>query len=69
MMYRKTRGMPDLPAGPDSDNTATPRWVKLLGIAAVVFLLLFAIVHLVGGGFHHHAPAGYPPPHHRPEQP
>jgi hypothetical protein len=34
-----------------------PRWVKLLGIAAVVFLVAFAALHIAGRGLGHHMPA------------
>jgi hypothetical protein len=39
---------------PNSNNTGTPRWVKMFGLGALV-LTLFIILHLViGGGFHGH---------------
>ena len=44
--------MPESPAYP-----GTPRWVKVLGIVAIVAALTFVIVHLAGGGFRHHGPA------------
>lgn len=28
----------------------TPRWVKLFGMAAVILLVLFVILHLTGNG-------------------
>jgi hypothetical protein len=31
-----------------------PRWVKVMGIAAVVLLVVFAIAHLTGHGFGGH---------------
>ena len=48
--------MPDLPPSPGSDDAPTPRWVKLLGIAAVVFVVAFAVLHLTGHGGGHHMP-------------
>ena len=30
----------------------TPRWVRVAGIAAVVFVVLFAFLHLAGHGGH-----------------
>lgn len=48
-------------ADPSSDNGA-PRWVKILGIIAVVLVLLFAVVQFTGiGGSHgpgRHASSG-----------
>ena len=35
-----------------------PRWVKVSGLLAVAFVVVFAIVHLAGGGFRHHLPFG-----------
>jgi hypothetical protein len=32
-----------------SDN-ATPRWVKVFGITAIIVLVAFVILHLAGGG-------------------
>jgi hypothetical protein len=44
-----------------------PRWVKVLGVLAVVLMVAFGVLHLAGGGFrHHHFPAGGPA---RPKQP
>ena len=41
---------------------STPRWVKILGIVALVLVLLFGILHLTGGGANHgpgqHMPSG-----------
>jgi len=43
--------------GPDRESpTSTPRWVKVLGIVAIVLILLFVILHLTGNGI------GCPPP-------
>jgi len=53
--------MADLP--PDSDDAPMPRWVKLLGIAAVVFLLAFAALHLTGRGLGHGMHGGHGSPH------
>jgi hypothetical protein len=51
--------MADLP--PDSnddagDDTATPRWVYVSGIIAIVLVLLFVILHLTGHGLGDHTP-------------
>ena len=32
-----------------------PRWVRVLGVAAVVLVLVFLVVHLAGGGLGRHA--------------
>jgi len=32
----------------------TPRWVKVLGIIAIILLVLFVILHLTGNGFGGH---------------
>lgn len=44
---------------PEDDEHQTPRWVKVFGIVALLFVLLFAIVHLLGGGFRGHGPAAH----------
>lgn len=44
---------------PEDDEHYTPRWVKVFGIVALLFVLLFAIVHLLGGGFRGHGPAAH----------
>lgn len=62
-------GMPDLPPSPDSEDAPMPRWVKRLGLAAIVFLLLFALVHLAGGGLGHHIHGGHASPPHSAEHP
>ena len=58
--------MTDPPHYPDSksdraDDAGTPRWVKVFGIIALVFVLLFVIVMLTGGVGGHgpgrHAPS------------
>ena len=47
-------------------RTATPRWVKVFGVIALVLLLLFAIVMITGRGGehgpgrHNGPPAGIP---------
>ena len=43
-----------------------PRWVKVSGLLALAFVVVFAIVHLAGGGFRHHMPVGS---HHPPAEP
>ena len=50
---------PSPPAsGKDPENRvpveATPRWVKVFGIAAGIVILLVVVMHLLGGGFHDH---------------
>ena len=51
--------MADPPHHPDpGDYPGAPRWVKVAGAAAIVFVLVVVVVHLAGGGFRHHGPAG-----------
>ena len=38
------------PAPDAPGDDATPRWVKVFGIIAVVVLVLFVILHVAGGG-------------------
>jgi hypothetical protein len=46
---------PDSGAEPDEEsNPGMPRWVKGLGIFAIVLILLFVILHLAFGGFGSH---------------
>jgi hypothetical protein len=58
-MYRKMDPMERQP------YPGTPRWVKVSGLLAVAFVVVFAIVHLAGGGFRNHgghqAPAAATP--------
>ena len=47
--------------GPDRGSTTstppgTPRWVKVLGIIAIVLILLFVILHLTGLSLGGHMP-------------
>jgi hypothetical protein len=43
----------DIRAGPDRDpTTGTPRWVKVVGIIAIVVVLLFVIMLVAGDGRH-----------------
>jgi hypothetical protein len=56
---------PDPSAAPDTGSAApypgTPRWVKLLGIAALLVVLLVLVVMLAVGGQHgpgRHVPSG-----------
>ena len=54
--------MPDLPpdtgVGSGRESTAsTPRWVKVLGIIAIIVVLLFVILHFTGRGHGGHAPS------------
>jgi len=51
--------MADLPPDPDTGagpgrvaTTSTPRWVKVLGIIALVLILLVVVMLLIGGGSH-----------------
>jgi hypothetical protein len=43
--------------GPPSTSVdeSTPRWVKIFGIIALVFVLVIVIMHLTVGGFRGHA--------------
>jgi hypothetical protein len=41
--------MPSSNTNTDVD-VATPRWVKVFGIVAIVVLVLFVVLHLAGGG-------------------
>ena len=56
--------VPDLPdskaqGGDDTESIAgTPRWVKLLGLAAVVGVLLMLGIHVAGGGLGGHMHTG-----------
>jgi hypothetical protein len=36
------------------DNEATPRWVKLFGVAAILFVVAFIVLHLAGLAPHGH---------------
>jgi hypothetical protein len=44
----------DPPARHERGEVATPRWVKVFGIVAFVFVEAFVILHLAGGGFRGH---------------
>lgn len=47
----------DTGAGAGSAPAAgMPRWVKALGLAALVLVVLFAVLHLTFGGLRDHAP-------------
>jgi hypothetical protein len=47
-------------AEPDREATdGTPRWVKVVGIIAVVLLLVLGIIMLIGG---EHGPGRHAPP-------
>lgn len=59
--------MADLPPYPASDDdtemetgrespTSTPRWVKVLGLIAIILVLLFITLHLTFGGLKDHRP-------------
>jgi hypothetical protein len=46
-----------------SDDTGTPRWVKVFGILALVVVLLFAVLLLARGpGGRGHGPGRHAPP-------
>jgi hypothetical protein len=49
---------PPLRTGSNSDSAdeppGTPRWVKVFGIIAVIFVLLFIVLHLAGRGLGGH---------------
>ena len=52
---------------PDQGSTtATPRWVKVFGIVAIVLALLFAILLLTGHGPGRHMSPGGDPGGHAP---
>ncbi len=56
--------MADLPPYPETDSAGTPRWVKVLGIIAIVVGLLFIVLQFMGGGNHgpsRHMPSGNAP--------
>jgi hypothetical protein len=44
--------MTDPPIYPDSKPHAARRWVKLVGIIAIVVILLIVVMLLIGGGGH-----------------
>jgi hypothetical protein len=50
--------LPQPPGSDTADHRATasgaPRWVKVFGVFAALFLVLFAILHLLGGGHQGH---------------
>ena len=47
----------DSDGGDDGKPAAgSPRWVKALGVIALVLVLMFVILHLTYGGFGGHAP-------------
>ena len=52
------------PRRPDSEPHATPRWVKVFGVIALVVILLFVVLLLAGGphGPGRHMPGGDTPP-------
>jgi len=39
----------------DSEDESAPRWVKVLGIVALVVIVIVVIIHLAGGGLHGHS--------------
>ena len=40
--------------GPNDRPPPMPRWVKLSGIIAILFVVTVIIVHLAGGGMRNH---------------
>jgi hypothetical protein len=60
--------MADQPRTPESKPPATPRWVKVSGIIAIVVVVLLVVVALVGGdhGPSRHLPGGDNPGGHTP---
>ena len=50
--------MADTPRSPDTEPHATPRWVKVSGIIALVVILLVVILLVTGG------PGGHGPSRH-----
>lgn len=55
--------MADPPRYLDSKPHATPRWVKVIGVIAIVVVLLVVALLLFGGGGHgpgRHTPGGEP---------
>lgn len=58
--------MADPPIHSDSrkdtaNDTGMPRWVKILGIIALVVILLLVVLMLVGGGGGGHGPGRHTP--------
>ena len=42
-------------SNPSTDvEVATPRWVKVFGLIAILVLVLFVVLHLAGGGSGRH---------------
>ncbi len=48
---------------PAPGDESTPRWVKVLGIIAIVLIVLFVILHLTGNSPRGHTPSGHPGEH------
>lgn len=47
--------MPGTPDDHDqTDDAATPRWVKAFGVVALLLLLVFVVAHLTSGGLGSH---------------
>jgi hypothetical protein len=42
--------MAESPTSAASDDNATPRWVKVFGVIALIVLVAFVMLHLAGGG-------------------
>lgn len=55
--------MSETHVGPDRGSPpSTPRWVKVLGIIAIVLILLFVILHLAGNNLGCPPAGGHTPP-------
>jgi len=46
--YKNSRSMNQL------NPPKMPRWVKVSGLGAILFVIAFVIYHLTGHGFQHH---------------
>lgn len=53
--------MTNQPSAHDAQDAATPRWVKVLGIASLVLIVLAIILVLLGHGPGNHGSAGVGP--------
>jgi len=39
----------------DPEDESAPRWVKVIGVVALLLVLIVVVIHLSGGGFHGHS--------------